>query len=113
MTDKSPVDLDGMTVAELRALARDAEAKANEKIEAEKRAILDETRRKLAELGVNLDAMLKISPKPSKPHRGAPPPALPVKYRGPKGEAWSGRGKVPLWLAEAEKQGKSRDEFKA
>jgi DNA-binding protein H-NS len=36
---------------------------------------------------------------------------LPVKFRGPKGEAWSGRGKLPQWMADAEKQGKSRDEF--
>jgi DNA-binding protein H-NS len=34
------------------------------------------------------------------------------KYRNPaSGETWSGRGRPPRWLAEAEAQGKSRDAF--
>ncbi len=38
--------------------------------------------------------------------------ALPVMYRGPEAnQVWSGRGKVPGWLAEAEKNGKKREEF--
>ena len=105
------VDLDGMTVQELRTLAEAATAKAREKTEAAKLAVLDETRAKLAELGVDLNALLKAPPV-KKAGRGVPPPALPVKFRGPKGEAWSGRGKLPAWLAEAEKQGRKRDEFK-
>lgn len=104
------VDLDAMTVPELRALAEAAAAKAQEKTEAAKQAVLAETRAKLAELGVDFDGLLKAPPK--KASRGVPPPALPVKFRGPKGEAWSGRGKLPSWLAEAEKQGRKRDEFK-
>ena len=36
---------------------------------------------------------------------------LPVKYKGPAGEEWSGRGKLPQWLADAEKEGRKRDEF--
>jgi DNA-binding protein H-NS len=105
------VDLDGMTVPELRALAEAATAKAREKTEAAKQAVLDETRAKLAELGVDFDGLLKAPPA-KKASRGVPPPALPVKFRGPKGEAWSGRGKLPSWLAEAEKQGRKREEFK-
>jgi len=35
----------------------------------------------------------------------------PVKYRGPNGEAWSGRGSTPLWLRALEAEGKSRSEF--
>ena len=34
------------------------------------------------------------------------------KYRNDKGgETWSGRGKVPKWLREAEEHGKSRESF--
>jgi DNA-binding protein H-NS len=34
------------------------------------------------------------------------------KYRNPKtGETWSGRGRPARWLAELERQGKSRDRF--
>jgi DNA-binding protein H-NS len=35
-----------------------------------------------------------------------------VKYRDEKGNTWTGRGKTPRWLTEAEKSGKSRETFK-
>ncbi len=34
-----------------------------------------------------------------------------AKYRGPKGETWSGRGSMPRWLAELVAQGKTRESF--
>lgn len=34
-----------------------------------------------------------------------------VKYRGPNGEAWSGRGRTPLWIRDLEAQGKLRSIF--
>lgn len=34
-----------------------------------------------------------------------------IKYRGPNGEAWSGRGSTPRWLMALENQGKARTEF--
>ena len=34
-----------------------------------------------------------------------------VKYRGPNGESWSGRGKAPNWLTSLEAQDRRRDEF--
>jgi DNA-binding protein H-NS len=37
---------------------------------------------------------------------------VPAQFRGPGGEEWSGRGKAPRWLAEPERQGRSRDEFR-
>jgi DNA-binding protein H-NS len=37
---------------------------------------------------------------------------VPPKYRNPKtGETWSGRGRTARWIAEAEREGKSRDKF--
>ena len=32
-------------------------------------------------------------------------------YRGPKGQEWSGRGRVPRWVRDAEAAGKNREEF--
>jgi DNA-binding protein H-NS len=37
---------------------------------------------------------------------------VPAQFRGPNGEEWSGRGKSPKWLAEADKAGRSREEFR-
>ena len=35
----------------------------------------------------------------------------PVKYRGPNGETWSGRGLPPRWLSALEAKGKKRERF--
>lgn len=35
----------------------------------------------------------------------------PVKYRGPNGETWSGRGLMPRWLAAFVAQGQSKESF--
>lgn len=38
--------------------------------------------------------------------------AVAVKFRGPNGETWSGRGKAPNWLTSLEtNQGRQRSEF--
>ncbi len=34
-----------------------------------------------------------------------------AKYRGPNGEEWSGRGRMPNWLAALEAEGRNREEF--
>ena len=35
----------------------------------------------------------------------------PVKYRGPEGETWSGRGRAPGWIRVVEQIGGSRKDF--
>jgi len=35
----------------------------------------------------------------------------PVKYRGPNGETWSGRGLMPRWLAALVAQGQNKESF--
>jgi DNA-binding protein H-NS len=35
-----------------------------------------------------------------------------IKYRDEKGNTWTGRGKTPRWLVEAENTGKNREAFK-
>ena len=37
--------------------------------------------------------------------------AVAVKYRGPNGETWSGRGRAPRWVEALEAQGRQRAEF--
>ncbi len=109
------VDLDRMTVAELTALRDAAEAKRREKLDDAKNAILEETRAKLAELGLTLEALLPTSGSAGQGRKrrsdaGRP---LPVRYRGPNGETWSGRGRMPKWLQTLEAEGRDRKEFRA
>lgn len=43
---------------------------------------------------------------------GAPKASLPPKYRHPETQdTWTGRGRPPRWIIDAEAQGQSRDEF--
>ena len=113
------IDLDRMTVAELTALRDAAEAKRLEKLEDAKSAVLEETRAKLAELGLTLEAIMPTLASPEQGGRsgqgrkrrsdaGQP---LPVRYRGPTGETWSGRGRMPKWLQALEAEGRDRKEF--
>lgn len=45
----------------------------------------------------------------SKPGKASNP--APVKYRGPNGETWSGRGLMPRWLAALVAQGQPKESF--
>ena len=47
-----------------------------------------------------------------KPAKSAGARKVAIKYRDEKGNTWTGRGKTPRWLVEAEKAGRSRDVFK-
>ena len=102
------VDLDAMTVAELTALRDAAEAMPLQKLDAEKNAVLSDTRAKLAALGVSFDDMLRQPEAgPGKGKRRATG-TVAAKYRDAKsGETWSGRGREPAWI-----KGKDRDGFR-
>ena len=42
---------------------------------------------------------------------GKPRKSAPVKYRDGEVNTWSGRGRAPRWLVEAEKSGQKREQF--
>jgi DNA-binding protein H-NS len=112
---KTSFDLDSMTVAELTGLRDAAEAKRQEKLEDAKQAVLERARSELAELGLSLETVISEAARPSaKPGRAARKDAgepVPVKFRGPNGETWSGRGRLPTWLHTIEAEGKSRNDY--
>jgi len=112
------IDLNHMTVQELTALRDAAEAKRFEKLEGAKNEVLAETREKLAQLGLTLEAVLPTLSTTGQSGRGRKKRSdagqlLPVRYRGPGGETWSGRGRMPKWLQALEAEGRSREEFRA
>ena len=41
-----------------------------------------------------------------------PPAKVAVKYRDNNGNAWTGRGRTPKWISEAEAAGKNREDFR-
>ena len=115
--------LDAMGVPELTALIDAAERKRREKAEGAKRDLLAEFEARAAELGTTLQDLLpSAAPTTSARRRrrvedtgekgdgdGRRRPA--AKYRGPNGEAWSGRGRTPRWLRALEAEGRDRREF--
>jgi len=80
--------------------------------------VLEETRAKLAELGLTLETVLPASPSAGRNGQGRKKRSdagkpLPARYRGPNGETWSGRGRMPKWLQALEAEGRNREEFRA
>ena len=53
-------------------------------------------------------AKTKAAAKASKKQTAVP---VAAKYRGPNGEAWSGRGLMPRWLAALVAQGRTKEDF--
>ena len=94
-------------------------------IQRERAGKLDEARRSLraefeakaASIGLTPGQLLSPSHSaPEKPKRGRkgeqqPAPAA-VKFRSPSGQTWAGRGRKPIWLAQAEAGGQSAEEFR-
>ena len=58
---------------------------------------------KASELDFSGKTAVKAAPKAPRAPRARK--VIPPKYRGPKGELWTGRGKQPRWVAEALAQG--------
>jgi DNA-binding protein H-NS len=102
--------LDLLTAKELREVRDLAEEKRQAKVANTKNQLLEHMRHYIDELGIDPDevAVTFIRPRKQRKDTGR---RLPVKYRGPKGETWTGRGSVPVWLQALEKQGYSRDDF--
>jgi DNA-binding protein H-NS len=72
----------------------------------------------MKKLGVTLaDLGGAASAKPAAPAKAPKKPrkaggTVAIKYRDEAGNTWTGRGKTPRWLVEAEKAGKPRESFK-
>jgi DNA-binding protein H-NS len=117
-TDVIPL-LDGLTVAELDNVIAAAQQQREARRESGKRELVEEFRAKAEAMGLSLNELLGSSVqtgrpagKTRQPRKGASTASPPVKYRNPDtGETWSGRGRMPKWIALAQERGRSREEF--
>jgi len=102
--------LESLTVAELKAVISFSEAKVQEKSDGEREALIEDTRRRAAELGLTVQELFgdagKSSNRKRKVGRGEKTGgALSVKYRGPQpGDQWSGRGRKPGWAKDLNRE---------
>lgn len=56
-------------------------------------------------------ALVKHAGKKKSPKMSKAKAVVAVKYRGPKGEAWSGRGSMPRWMSALVAKGRKKEEF--
>ena len=113
--------LEGLTVADLDEVIAAAERQREERRESGKKELVEEFRAKAEAMGLSLAELLGSSIQTGRPtgparqpRKSAPKAPLPAKYRNPEtGETWSGRGRMPKWLALAEEHGRGRDELAA
>lgn len=106
--------MEGLSVKDLTELIATAENMRREKQQEAKSAMLAKWKAEAAEAGLTLDAVTAsdFPVEQEKKERKVMKGNVPVKYRGPNGKEWSGRGRLPKWVQEAEAEGKNREEFR-
>lgn len=111
-SDLPTPDLEAMSLDELTQLIEDAQAVVQRRRKEARGEILRRWQEEARRYGLTMEDILPSHEGPparkTRVDKGSP---LPVRYRGPSGETWTGRGRVPLWLRELETSGRSRAEF--
>ncbi|MEQ1950901.1 H-NS histone family protein [Mesorhizobium sp. CN2-181] len=102
-TDGTTPNLDDMSVQDLQKLQEEIDRKKAEKQQAEKAAVIKQIVEVVNMYKIPVDELVEALGGLKVKRKGVK--AQP-KYKGPKGEIWSGRGKEPLWI-----KGKDRDKF--
>jgi DNA-binding protein H-NS len=101
--------LDRLPVSNLVAVAVAAEERRQAREEETRNQLLEEFRARAEQLGLSLD---RVFPLLAYRARGSGRGGGTVKYRGPHGETWAGRGRLPRWLAILEGEGHNREEYR-
>jgi DNA-binding protein H-NS len=96
------------TYLDLKAEAEELLRQADELREKEVEAVIEELKEKIRSYGITAQ---DLGFTPARTSRTARKIYVRVKYRGPNGEEWSGRGLTPKWLKEAVASGKSKEDF--
>ena len=101
------MNLDEMSLADLKKLQKDVDRAIVSFSERQKRAALAVAEAAVKEMGFSLSDLVGVG-KPVRSKSG-----LPAKYQHPENPAltWSGRGRKPAWIHEALDAGKSLDTF--
>lgn len=104
------VDLTGMSTAELKTLARDVEKALKVAADTERKEAIKAARLAAQEHGFDLDELVGAGGAAKAKAAGS---KNPPKYRNPANpdQTWSGRGRRPAWIADAEAAGKSLEDM--
>ncbi|MFQ6551501.1 H-NS family nucleoid-associated regulatory protein [Aestuariibius insulae] len=104
------IDLSKMKRGELEKLRKDIDKELKNAEARDLKDAREKAAKVAAEHGFTLDELAGGGRKSGK---GGSKPKAPAKYRNPEdpSQTWSGRGRRPAWIAEAQKKGKSLDDF--
>ena len=100
--------LDRLSFEELASVIEMAQERRSEKQEDARRQLLEEFRERAMQMGFPLEALFPGGGRRRRSDAGS---TLPVRYRGPNGEPWSGRGRKPQWLIALENAGHTKEEY--
>ena len=101
--------MDTLNTQELRVIRDEADRKRQANLKDARAAAIAEMREKFSQLELSFEEVLASEGnKRTKRRSGA---TARVKYRGPEGEEWSGRGRAPVWLRNLEAGGHNREEY--
>lgn len=101
----SNVNIDNLSVEQLEALAKDAQAKIKQKQAQGLKDAYLQFKQIAKEHGSTIEEILKVGKKAQKESN--------VAYRDPANpkNVWAGRGRKPVWLEEALAKGKKLEDF--
>lgn len=103
------VDLNGLSIPQLRKLIQDAEKEIGRKEQVQVREVRSKMEELASSVGMSLEEVITFGGRPRKSGRSSGV----VRYRNPANpdQTWSGRGKQPNWLKEALEKGASKEDF--
>ena len=101
--------LDRLSFEELASVIEMAQERRSEKQEDARRQLLEEFRERAMQMGFPLETLFPGGGRRRRADAGS---TLPVRYRGPNGETWSGRGRKPQWLQLLETEGHDKEEYR-
>lgn len=103
--------IENLSVEDLTRLIAAAEKAREGKLEQAKADLRNEMRNRAAELGIDLESLMGQRTSNGRQKRSDAGQKLPVKFRGPNGETYTGRGPTPRWLKDLEAKGKKREDY--
>ena len=107
--------LDALDAIQLGRVIQAAQDQRAAKIKDAREALIARVREEAAALDLkpeDLFGRVAATRKPSSATRPRGKGTVPAQFRGPDGETWSGRGRLPVWLTALEAQGRRREEFR-
>lgn len=101
------------TLSEIHAQIQALQSQAEAIISEQRGEALADIRKKMTEFRISLadiGGSTKTASEKSAT-RGVSSNPAPIKYRGPNGESWTGRGLTPRWLKTEIENGKTKESF--